>query len=397
MSGIAIDTFSFSRIGMPLFHRYHVFDRLGSHPAFRGPYMSRLFTFLKESDAESIRRSHRRRAKEIAVSMSKRTSSSKESPANTTLSRRSVQRTAVSKITGREAGPSLIPTAGGRPRSSASSIYRWSAEEDTVQTLMDLSLPRFAMLDDGVIPKTEPWVVTENSPASPVSLEDGNRTCTPSLCMDLNDISSDSLVGDASPHDFKVTLLYDSEDSDTPVGSIEFSSDEDVLLSSGQEDQRKVRKRDPRPMNQPRPTDVPAYEPTPRERPVDVPVYEPTPRERPVDVPAYEPTPRERPVDVPAYEPTPRERPVDVPAYELTPRERPADGPAHEPTLRGRQVDDTKSEPTTSGRPADGPKSEPTPKERPVDPKTVLLMYRQPPPADLPEWSDSEVMPLIII
>ena len=65
VSGIAIGTFLFSRIGMPLFHRYRVFDRLGSHPAFREPYMSRLFTFLKESDAESIRCSHRRRAKDL--------------------------------------------------------------------------------------------------------------------------------------------------------------------------------------------------------------------------------------------------------------------------------------------------------------------------------------------
>ena len=89
----------------------------------------------------------------------------------------------------------------------------------------------------------------------------------------------------------------------------------------------------------------------------------------------------------------PMKRPVDVPACEPTPRERPTD----DPTLRGRPVDDPKSEPTTSGRPADGPKSEPKPKERPVDPKTVPLMYKPPPPADLPEWSDSEVMPLIII
>ena len=125
---------------------------------------------------------------------------------------------------------------------------------------MDLSLPRFTKLDDGVIPKTKPWPVTENSPASPASAEDGNRTCTPSPCMDLDDISSDSSVGEVSPHDFKVTLLYDSEDSDTPVGSIVFSSDEDVPLSSGQEDRRKVRKRDPRPMSQPRPVDGPAYE-----------------------------------------------------------------------------------------------------------------------------------------
>ena len=88
--------------------------------------MSRLFTFLKESDAESIRRSHRSRAKEIAVSMSKRTLLSKDAPVDSTLSRRSVEDSAISKITGREAGPSLLPTAGGRTRSSASSIYRRS-------------------------------------------------------------------------------------------------------------------------------------------------------------------------------------------------------------------------------------------------------------------------------
>ena len=189
VSGIAIDTFLFSRIGMPLFHRYRVFDRLGAHPAFRGPYMTRLFDFLKEADAESIRRSHRRRAKEIAASLSKGASSSKEVPAATTSSRRSVQRTPVSKITGREAGPSLIPPAERRPQLLASSIYRRSAEKDTVQALMDLSLPRFTKLDDGVIPKTRPWPVAANSPASPTSAEDGNRTRTPSPCMDLDELS----------------------------------------------------------------------------------------------------------------------------------------------------------------------------------------------------------------
>ena len=248
VSGIAIDTFLFSRIGMPLFHRYRVFYCLGAHPAFRGPYMSRLFTFLKEADAESICRSHRCRAKEIVASMSKGTSSSKDVPAATTSSRRSVQRTSVSKITGRETGPSPIPTAGRRLQLSANSIYRRSAEKDTVQALMDLSLPRFTKLDDGV---TKPWPVAVNSPASPTSAEDGNRTRTPSPCMDLDEISTDSSVTDASPQDFKVTLLYDSKDSCTPVGSIVFSSDEDLPLNPGQEDRRKVRKRDPRPVSQP--------------------------------------------------------------------------------------------------------------------------------------------------
>ena len=218
VSGIAFDTFLFSCIGMPLFHRYRVFDRLGSHPAFRGPYMSRLFTFLKESDTESIRRSHRRRAKEIAANMSKRTSSIKEVPAATSSSRRSVQCTPVSKITGRESSPSLVPPAGSRPQVLASSIYRRSADNYTVQALMDLSLPRFTKLDDGIIPKTKPWPVTENSSEFPASTEDGNRTSTPSPCMDLDDISSDGSVGDVSPHDFKVTLLYESEDSEPQWG-----------------------------------------------------------------------------------------------------------------------------------------------------------------------------------
>ena len=230
--------------------------------------MSRLFDFLKEADAESIRRSHRRRAKEIAASMSKGASSSKEVPAATALSRRSVQRTPVSKITGREAAR-LIPTAERRPQLLASSIYRRSAEKDTVQALMDLSLPRFTKLDDGVIQKTKPWSVSANSPVSPTSAEDGNRTRTPSPCMDLDELSSDGSVTGASPQDFKVTLMYDSEDSCTPVGSIVFSSDEDLPLSPGQEDRRKVRKRTTRPLSQPGLIDGPATEPTPVERPVE--------------------------------------------------------------------------------------------------------------------------------
>ena len=378
VSGIAIDTFFISRIGTPLFHRYRVFDRLGSHPAFRGPYMSKLFTFLKESDSEAIRRSHRRRAKEIAVSMSKQSSENKNAPTDTTLSRRPVQRTVVSKITGRDAGLSLIPTAGGQPRSSASSMYRRSMEEDTVQALMDLSLPRFAKLGDGVLPKTEPWPVTEKSPSSPLSARDGNRTCTPSPCYQLDDISSASSVGDTSTNDYKLTLSYDTADSITPVGSIVFSSEEDVPLSSGQEDRRKVRKREPCRKDQPGLTEVPEYVPKPRERPVDVPVYKPTVDGptlgvRPVDVLVYEPMAREWPVDGRIFEPRTRgkpvdgqslrERPVDALVYKPTPRERPVGEKPYGPRPRDRPVDD----PKLKGRPVDVLAYKPTPREWPVD------------------------------
>ena len=34
-----MDTLLFSHIGMPLFHRYQVFDRPGTYAAFRGTYM----------------------------------------------------------------------------------------------------------------------------------------------------------------------------------------------------------------------------------------------------------------------------------------------------------------------------------------------------------------------
>ena len=202
--------------------------------------------------------------------MSEGASSSKEVPDTTTSSRWSVQRTPVSKIIGREAGPSLIPTAERRPKLLASSIYRRSAEKDTVQVLMDLSLPRSTKLDDGMIPKTKPWPVAANSPASPTSAEDGNRTRTPSPCMDLDELSTDGSVTDVSPQDSKATLLYDSEDLCTPVGSIVFSSDEDLPLSPSQGDRHKVRKRDTRPLSQPGLIDGPATEPTPMERPVEM-------------------------------------------------------------------------------------------------------------------------------
>ena len=44
----------------------------------------------------------------------------------------------------------------------------------------------------------------------------------------------------------------------------------------------------------------------------------------------------------------------------------------------------------------DGPATEPTPMERPVETETDSLMDK-PPEAELPAWSDTEIMPLIII
>ena len=148
VSGIAIDTFLFSRIGAPLFHRYRVFDKIGSHPAFRKPYMPKLFLFLRESDSETIRRDHRRRAKEIATDMTRNVVS------ETTRSGPAPQRTVVSKLTGGNTCKSLVPPAGGTAGSAVGPIQGRSREEDTVQALMDLSLPRFASFEDRALSKT---------------------------------------------------------------------------------------------------------------------------------------------------------------------------------------------------------------------------------------------------
>ena len=54
----------------PVIHRYQIISRSGTHAAFRGTYMQRLHAFLEESDATSVRRHHRRCAKELAARMS---------------------------------------------------------------------------------------------------------------------------------------------------------------------------------------------------------------------------------------------------------------------------------------------------------------------------------------
>ena len=67
ISGVAIDTLLFSRIGSPLCHRYWLISRTGSHAAFRGTYLRRLRTFIEESDSAVGRRLHHRLAQELAA------------------------------------------------------------------------------------------------------------------------------------------------------------------------------------------------------------------------------------------------------------------------------------------------------------------------------------------
>ena len=98
VSGIVVDTLLFSRIGVPLFHRYRVFDRPGTHGAFRGTYMWRLHAFLEESDAASLHRRHRRCARDIAAQMSRTSLRDTEDRTTDVSSRPQVSRRSVSQV-----------------------------------------------------------------------------------------------------------------------------------------------------------------------------------------------------------------------------------------------------------------------------------------------------------
>ena len=55
VSGVAIDTLLFSRVGSPLCHRCRLISHTGSHAAFRGTYLKRLWLFTEEAD-DAVRR-----------------------------------------------------------------------------------------------------------------------------------------------------------------------------------------------------------------------------------------------------------------------------------------------------------------------------------------------------
>ena len=182
ISGVAIDILLFSRIGLPLFHRYRIISHAGTHAAFRGTYMKRLYAFLNEMDEEWLRhRRHRRHAKEMAARMS--------------LS----------------SGPTIAPVpAKGR-------VFLCSlppAEASTVQALIDLSLPRFAGLGVGPQQVQAPGAASVDSPASPATSRldtsgEENRGRSGSLCLDLDELSSsdDDIATLVGLDDLLVTLL----------------------------------------------------------------------------------------------------------------------------------------------------------------------------------------------
>ena len=270
-------------------------------------------------------------------------------------------------------------------------IHGRSREEDTVQALMDLSLPRFARFEDGGLPKTRLWPITEHPPSSPASVRDGNRSRTPSPCYQLDDVSSASSTGETTPSDYHLTLATESAHSITPVGSIVISLDDDVPVCFGQEDRRKVQRRDVVEDGLPGPNEVLEYIPIQKKKPVDIPIYTPMPRDRPIvrvrpaDDRMFDPVLGEWPVEdrvceaktlmrptggqilraspvkTLVFKPIPRKRPSGEKPYGLRPREKQVEVPK----LKGRPVDGREYEPLHRVRPAGYKAKNVVPEERP--------------------------------
>ena len=93
ISGVAIDTLLFSRVGSPLCHRYWIISRTGSHAAFRGTYLRQLRVFLKESDSAVVRRLHHQLARELAARIALPTDTPASVPSRSAVGHQTVSQT----------------------------------------------------------------------------------------------------------------------------------------------------------------------------------------------------------------------------------------------------------------------------------------------------------------
>ena len=192
VSGVAVDTLLFSRIGVPLFHRYRVFSRQGTHVAFHGTYMARIRTFLEESDAASLRSRHRRRAREIASWMSQTTLREDRCREPDSSSQLSTSRRPGSRV--RKSAPAAAVAAASVNPVVVRSLH---SSPWTIPALMDLALPKFAnpkLLSERL---RSTWIVMSEVP---VRLRGPLRSPAPCLNLDTRSSDESAWSGDVSAH-----------------------------------------------------------------------------------------------------------------------------------------------------------------------------------------------------
>ena len=208
ISGVAVDTLLFSRIWVPLFHRYWVVNRSGTHGAFRSSYMRSLHAFLEESDATLLRRCHRRCAQYLAARMSRTSLRDTEDRTADVSPRPKVTCRSVSR-----ARRPHRPVRGAGSSRTTGSVCPHRSEANTVQALMDLALPRFEGLGNGPRQVHRPWKMSAELQTSPDMSSVTDRRQLSSPCLNLDELSSsdDDTVGSVRLSDLSVTLLCGSD------------------------------------------------------------------------------------------------------------------------------------------------------------------------------------------
>ena len=121
-------------------------------------------------------------------------------------------------------------------------MCRIPMEMSSVQPLLDLSLPRFAGLTDGLRQIHPPWSIASDSPTSPATARldtcgEEDQMSVSSACLNLDLFSSSSEHSDLS-----ITLFCDSDEAGTHVNS-EVLSDGDFPEESVPEDKRQFVRR----------------------------------------------------------------------------------------------------------------------------------------------------------
>ena len=222
ISGVAIDTLLFSRIGSPLFHCYRIISRTGTHAAFWGTYMRRLHAFREESDSAAVRWQHRRCAKDntdVAVIRS----GLRRQNGGCSFSSHSLS-----------PGPGDLVSRRGGLFFQAVGIG-WSA---SVGGIHCTNFDGFGAPSVCGVGRHLPWSVSSASPASlaacrldtsgqeDLGFPEDQVPVSSSIWMSLSDLS--------------ITLLCDSDEVLTPVNSDQVLSDVDLLLESVVHDKRQV-------------------------------------------------------------------------------------------------------------------------------------------------------------
>ena len=162
-----------------------------------------------------------------------------------------------------------------------------------------------------------------------------------------------------------------------------------------------------------RPVDGWEYEPLHRVRPAGYKAKNVVPEERPdgnqgpmgklMDTRTQEPRSGATPGNDEAYEPMPRKGPIALLGsvigpvkpmiYDVTSQDEGVDNQSN----KSRPADDETSVPMPDGRSDSGPKTLLSPKEGEAETEAVSLLREVPPPSEVPDWSEGEAMPLIII